>query len=89
MEKYYSYSKLQQLLKGEFIMKVNCRFRNKSMLFNSINDLDFKNHYKMSMNYLNNIIYSCSERCGEHKCIAYKNFMQDVAKKYKEEVNSK
>lgn len=89
--KYYSYAKLKKFLQGDLYitMKNKCRFRNKTVLFNSINDLDFKKHYKMSMEYLNNIIRSCSETCGENKCFAYRNYMQDVAKKYREEVNSK
>ena len=88
---FYSYNKLKNLTKEckIIIMQRKCRLRNKTVLFNSINDLDFKKHYKMSMEYLNNIIRSCSETCGENKCFAYRNYMQDVAKKYREEVNSK
>lgn len=67
-------------------IRKGCRFRNKYALYDCEKDIDFKNRYQDSMNYLNNIIISCGECCNEQKCLYYNLFMKAIGIKYRNEV---
>lgn len=60
-----------------------CIYRNKTQLFSQKDLINFKSEPIASLKFAKEIVRRCYERCGDSKCSAYYNFMQDIAEDYK------
>lgn len=85
MKNYYEFSKDFDLRKEMIVVvRKRCWARTKTELFNTKKMVNFEVEPQTSLELIKGVSRRCFECCGDHKCAAYWNFMQDCADKYRE-----
>lgn len=85
MEKFYKWPKdFNPRKEITIVITKRCWARTKTELFNTKKMVNFDVEPQNSLELIKGVSRRCFECCGDHKCAAYWNFMQDCADKYRE-----
>lgn len=66
-----------------------CRFKTKSYAYEIVRIVDFEKWPAISMQCVNDFVNGCAKNCPEHKCLAYRGAMAQLADLYKEHKNGR